>query len=622
MVSPILGSQEQATISNDQFVPSFNDALMNLQRLRVANPQMPLSHVLPLIFRLKGKPYSISEGHFLFEHEYATHNIPRRQIDKAGRQVSKSTNKASGGILRAATHPYYNLLTVTPLFEQVRKFSNNYVKPFLMESTVRTRLMNTAADQQVLQRTLGNGSNMFYNYASNSADRIRGTPADEIDADEIQDFDLDVLPVIQSCLDASDYKIERYSGTPKTFDNALQVYWEQSSMGIWHIPCMATGCKKENVCCVDGGHLLNMIGDGRRRKDGSLKTLICAHCGASLDARLGYFVHILPEKRLTFAGYHMPQVVFPMHYLSPLAWDKILDTMMNKPKHIFFNESLGESYDTGQKLITIKDLKEAGRAKYVKPTQIDKRDFVMTALGVDWGGKGREKTTDADEFVSNTALAHAGIRADGKIEVNWGYVTPYIADHFQEAYTVKEAAALAGVEWVAHDYGGAGNVRESILVNAGWPLSKICPFTYMAMSPDKSIVDFNEPGDTGARRYWSLDKARSLLLLCELIRAGMIIFPPYEGEMQHMLNDFLSIFEESKDSPRGRSATLVHRVAKQHDDFVHAVNYACMALYHATGFWPDVADAWMKLDPHDIIASDGTVEAEADRRKWLPEDVR
>jgi hypothetical protein len=421
-------------------------------------------------------------------------------------------------------------------------------------------------------------------------------------------------------LDASDYKIERYSGTPKTFDNALQVYWEQSSMGIWNIPCHHTGCKKENVCTVEGGHLLNMIGDNRRRKDGSLRTLICAHCGGSLDSRLGYFVHTHPEKRLTFAGYHMPQVVFPMHYTSALAWDKILDTMMNKPKHIFFNESLGESYDTGQKLITIKDLKAAGTGKYIRPTQVDKRNYVMTSLGVDWGGKGKEKTTDQDEFISNTALAHAGIRADGKIEVTWGYITPYIADHFQEAGMVKEAAGLAGVDWVAHDYGGAGDVRESILVKLGYPLERVCPFTYMAMAPDKSIVDFNDPGNNGSRRFWSLDKARSLLLLCELIRAGYIIFPPYEGEMKHMMNDFLSIFEETKDSPRGRGMRLVHRVVKQHDDFVHAVNFACMALYHATNFWPDVADAWMKLDPHDIIASDGTEESES--RIWLPHDVR
>ena len=156
-----------------------------------------------------------------------------------------------------------------------------------------------------------------------------------------------------------------------------------------------------------------------------------------MDSRLGYFVHTHPEKRLTFAGYHMPQVAFPMHYTSALAWDKVLDTMYNKPKHIFYNEVLGESFDTGQKLITIKDLKDAAHGKYIKPSELDSRDFVMTSLGVDWGGKGKERTTDADEFVSNTALAMAGIQADGKIRVTWGYITPYIADHFQEAAMVR-----------------------------------------------------------------------------------------------------------------------------------------------------------------------------------------
>ena len=85
------------------------------------------------------------------------------------------------------------------------------------------------------------------------------------------------------------------------------------------------------------------------------------------------------------------------------------------------------------------------------------------------------------------------------------------------------------MNWVAHDYGGAGDVRESILVKAGWPIQKVCPFTYLSMAPDKPIVHYNDPGATGARKFWGLDKARSLLLLCELIRAGYIIFPPTRG---------------------------------------------------------------------------------------------
>jgi hypothetical protein len=610
-----LASKENVSLGGDAALPSYNDALGRLSKARQANPNMPLSAALPLIFKLKGKPYSIANTHFLFEHEYATHNIPRRQIDKAGRQLSKSTNKAAGGIIRAASHPYYNMLSVTPLFEQIRKFSNNYVRPFLKESIVRARLMDESRDQQVLQRTLGNGSNLFYNYATNSADRIRGTSCDEVAVDELQDFDIDVLPVIQSCLDASPYKLERYSGTPKTFDNPIEVYWEQSSQGIWHIPCEATGCKHVNVCCVDGD-ILNMIGDNTQRKDGSPRTLICAKCGGPLDSRGGYFIHRFPERRLTFSGYHEPQIVFPMHYNSPLSWDKILDTLRNKPKYIFYNEVLGESYDTGQKLMTIKDLTAAATAKYVRPSQLDKSRYNAVMLGVDWGGKGREKTTDTEDFISNTALALAGINVHGIVDVMWGYATPYIADHFQEASIVKEAAATAGVNYICHDFGGAGNIRESILTHMGWPLSKLCPFTYMAQ-PNQDIINFSPSGEAGPRNYWSLDKARSLLMLCELIKCGKVRFAPYEGPMQHLMNDFLSIFEEIRDNPRGRGMNLVHRIPKRHDDFVHAVNYAVMGLYHHTQFWPDMAQSWHKM--RTMVASDGTTEST--NRQWLPDDV-
>lgn len=609
-------SKEVASLEHDPVPPRYADALEQIRKMRLASPNMPLSAALPLIFRLKGKPYSIANTHFLFEHEYATHNIPRRQIDKAGRQLSKSTNKAAGSIIRAACHPYYNLLSVTPLFEQIRKFSNNYIRPFLQESIVKSRLMDNRGDQQVLQRTLGNGSNLFYNYAANSADRIRGTSADEIAIDECQDFDIDVLPVIQSCLDASQYKLERYAGTPKTFDNPLEVYWEQSSQGIWHIPCQETGCKHENVCSVEGD-LLNMIGDNSRRRDGSVRTLMCAKCGGALDSRLGYFIHRFPERRLTFAGYHEPQVVFPMHYTSPLSWDKIMDTMHNKPKYIFYNEVLGESYDTGQKLMTIKDLTAAGTAKYIRPSQYVKNNWVASILGVDWGGKGREKTTDTDEFISNTALALAGITADGTITVSWGYAVPYAADHFAEASMVKEAAVTAGVNYIAHDYGGAGNVHESILTHMGWPTDMLCPFTYMSC-PNKNVVSYTPAGEAGVRDYWALDKARSLLMLCELIKCGKIKFAAYEGPMVPLMNDFLSIFEEVRDNPRGQALRLVHRISKRHDDFVHAVNFAVMALYHHCQKWPDTAQAWHKM--REMVASDGTMESMD--RQWLPEDVR
>jgi hypothetical protein len=558
------------------------------------HPEMPVCDLLPLIFRLKGKPFDIRDGHFPHEPLFRLLQLPRRQVIKAGRQIAKSTNLAAVGILRAASIPYYNTLTVTPLFEQVRKFSSNYVKPFLVESAVKAYLLKPGTDNSVLQRTLANGSNLFYNYALNSADRIRGTSGDEADLDEVQDFDLDVLPIIESCLDASPYKIIRYSGTPKTYDGPLQVYWDLSSQGIWHIPCQATGCKHVNRCSADGD-LLKMID--------SPKTLVCSKCCQPLDSTLGNYRHDRPDRRMSFPGYHMPQVIFPMHYSVPAAWLKVQETIREKPKFVLYNEVLGESLDVGLKLMTLEEIKRAAILTTTKPADFPKADYVLTAGGIDWGGKGKEKTGDKEEFISNTAFAISGLRVDGKVDVKFLFKTPYEYNHSQEAELAKNVMCAAGVDWVAHDFGGAGDVRESFMVEKGLPSNRICPMTYSSLSMNKPIVFFNPSGVTGARSSYVIDKARSLLLLVELIRHGIVRFPDFESNRQ-ALEDFLSIYEETIETPRGK-LRLVKRLRRRTDDIVHAVNFSVMALFHASGQWPALADSFMELPGPDQRWAEG-----------------
>ncbi len=565
------------------------DCLVRYRQLLIEHPTKPMTELLPLIFKLKGKPYSLVD-HFPHEPIFRiTGEVPRRQVIKAGRQVAKSTGQASCGILRAAMVPFFNHLTVTPLFEQVRKFSSNYVKPFITESSVKTLLRNAGADNSVLQRTLPNGSNLFYNYASNSADRIRGTPADEVDADEMQDFDLDVLPIIESCLGASPYKIMRYSGTPKTSDGPLEVYWLDSSQGIWHIIC--DHCGYDNDCSADGD-LLKMVDDPI--------TLVCGKCKRPVDSSTGFYVHRFPERRVMFPGYHMPQVIFPMHYRRPVDWQEVQNTRLKKPKFVFYNECLGESCDTGTKLLTIQELQGAAKLKHVDPADFHNGKYIKTALGVDWGGKGKEKTTDKDDFVSNTALALAGLRGDGVVEIPWLFKTPYTADHYEEADLVLKAAGKANVDWIAHDFGGAGNVRESIVLHQGWPYEKIAPLTYSIMSVNKPIIFYAPAGQDGARSSWTIDKTRAILLFCALVKTRKVLFVNWE-DGKECLDDFFSIFEESIDGPRNSQRTLVKRLRKRTDDIVHACVFATMVLFHSTDTWPDIAEAFMKLEGDDEV---------------------
>lgn len=559
--------------------------LANYGKFLDAHPDAPVCHILPMLFKLKGKPYNVMESHFPFEPIFKLRRVPRRMILRAGRQVSKSTSLAALGIIYAAANPYFNLLTVTPLFEQIRKFSNNYVRPFIKDSTMKAMLVGDGDAGSVLQRTLANGANLFYSYSSGGdPGRVRGVSADSLIVDEIQDFDMDSLPVIEATMSASTFKIVRYSGTPKTMDNPLQLYWEKSSQGIWHIP---HGCGKINRCSVDStnGDLLKMIDNP--------KTLVCARCGDPLDSTQGYYVHGYPERMNDFPGYHLPQVIFPMHYGTPKDWSIIQEIRRDKPKYILYNEVLGESIDVGLNMLTIEEIRAAAIIPFKQPHEIPTNKYVSIIVGVDWGGKGKEKTVDTEEFISNTAIAVAGLLPDGRVEIPYLFKTPYEATHYEEAVLAKDVVAGCHADWIAHDFGGAGDVRESILNNLGVPAGMICPFTYLNVSPNKPIVNYTAPSAKGVRGSYILDKTRSLMLFCALVKSGLVLLPNYE-DAKLCLNDLTAIFEEVVERPRG-NLKLVRRKRRRTDDIVHACNFAVMTLYHSQQMWPRLADAFQTM---------------------------
>lgn len=556
----------------------------------LSSDDRPISKMLPLIFRLRGKPYDLNWSHFMFEPMFRLRGSPRIMLWKTARQVSKSTSLSSMQVVRAATQPNYNILTVMPLFEQVRKFSQNYVRPFLVTSPIRKTLIGAHGADSVLQRGIGSiqhNSNLFYSYSSGDPSRVRGIAADEVNLDEIQDLPLDDIPVIESCMGASPFKILRFTGTPKTFDNTIHVLWEDSSQAIWHIPCHHTGCNKVNRCAADGD-LIKMLGE---------KTLVCALCGKPVNSRLGFYVHTYPHRRNTFPGYHVPQPILPMHYESPKDWYVLKENQRTKPPYVFFNETLGESYDAGAKLLTEEQLVNAAIAQPKEPGVYHPDEHAATILGVDWGGRGKEKTTDSDDFVSNTVFALGGLNSDLSIDIPWIYKVPYSVDLGEETTILAETAAKVYASHIAMDYGGQGNVQEQLLLAKGFPRERIIPFTYSgALQPRRPIVFYQPPKHFGVRSGYTLDRTRSLLLTIELIKAGMIRLPKSDHYIKDHLRDFLNIYEETMENPRGPARRYIRRMSRRTDDVVHAINYVVMGLYHLHGVWPEIANAFVESD--------------------------
>jgi hypothetical protein len=482
--------------------------------------------------------------------------------------------------MQSALEPYFNIVYAFPQSLQAEFFSNNYFRPIANDSAFGKSLVGKDA---VMQRDFQSGSSVFFRYIGDSADRARGlNVSGAVFADELQGHDLDCLDVLISAMGASPYKFTHYTGTPKTNDNPIQVMWDQSSQAVWCIPCQH--CNKENICNVDND-LLKMLDD---------TTLVCANaeCRRPVDSSLGYYLHKLPKRQLDFPGYHMPQCVFPMHYDHKISWRALIDVWKNRPKYFFYNEILGESYDAGTKLITEGELRAAATLTPQKPSEFQPGPYVVTAIGVDWGGKGKETVKDSQEFISNTACALGGINSEGIIDIVSLTRAPYSMDYGAEAQLIKDFAGQANVDFLASDNGGAGDLREYVLRSAGVPPEIIVPFTYAVGAVNRPIVYWETPTDQagmrGARSSYTLDKTRSLTLIIEGIRRGKIRLPDYEA-VKSELSDFFALYEESREKPTGGQHRLIRRQSKKTDDVVHAINFCCMALYYRTGMWPDFA---------------------------------
>lgn len=565
-----------------------------------------LRPLLPLLLQLKGKPYRLRD-YFPFEPFFRT-RMPQTIVLKTGRQVSKSTSLAAQGIMQAVSMPYFSTLFITPLFEQIRRFSGNYVGDFIKNSPVGELYCNAKTSQNVLQRSFINGSNMYFSYAFLDAERVRGLASDCVSADEIQDLNYDFLPIIYETLSGSPWNLKKMSGTPKSMDNTMQAIWTDSSQAEFAVKCQEGGCNHWNVPALDHD-LLDMIGPVHDDISEKAPGIVCAKCRKPLDPRRhGRWIHAIPERRHSFAGYHIPQIIMPMHYANRDKWSILVGKMegqQNTTKTVFFNEVLGESNDEGSKLVTETDLKAAAILPWVNKWQEAVQHisaYRYRVLAVDWGGGGgrigdpkvKSRTgTERRLRTSYTSLAVLGIHMDGKIDCLWGHRSLRTHDMEWEAKLVVETLAKFRCSHLVHDYGGAGSGREVLVNQAGFPLEKIVAIKYHGAA-SKNLMVFRPATDDHPRDWYSVDKSRSLMTTCQCIKYGLIRFFKYDrvdANNPGLISDFLALIEEKVDSRLGTDVYCITRNPNRSDDFAQAVNIGCCTLWYMTGDWPNLAES-------------------------------
>lgn len=422
--------------------------------------------------------------------------------------------------------------------------------------------------------------------------------------DEVQDLDHTLLPIIRETMSHSKWRLNMYTGTPKTVDNTMERLWQRSSRAEWCVPCFR--CRKLNIPRM-GYDLERMIGPWREDISHHRPAVICANskCGEIVNPAHGRWYHEDEARKLTNPGYHIPQVIMPLHYANGKMWAELLGKQSgagNTTAAQFYNEVLGESYDVGTKLISETELKATAILPWVnKPREPQeavarKGDYLLRVLGVDWGGGGEGE-------VSFTKAAVLGFRSDGRLDVVYGRQLLNPQDHLREAEELLHIFNMFDCHFFAHDYNGAGSIRETLMVQSGLPYDRVIPLVYFATAT-KNLIVFHKSEDRHSRNFWQLDKARALLLVCNCLKLKWIRTFQHDfvnEDNPGLLNDFLALQENKIEMARGRDIYTVVRNPHFSDDFAHAVTFAACTIWHHTGNWPNLASlAGLQLTVDDI----------------------
>jgi len=369
------------------------------------------------------------------------------------------------------------------------------------------------------------------------------------------------------------------------------------------------GCNRENIFGEDWDMRANI---------GKLGP-ICRFCGKALDCKprhatakqpaSGYYTHLKPENLWRHVGYHIPQIVHPLHTDLPHKWSALIHKSENMKEAHFDNECLAISSDVGAKLVTEDQLRACAKRKVMTLDQIRAEKqagkWQLLVCATDWSGKGKKKnarkvTEETElEYLSYTAQAVVGLRHGANLpEVLWLDRLPYDADYTREARASVYTFFGAGCDIYAHDFTGAGAVKEVLAkqygIDRGMRTQDIMPMLFTSLGPDKPIVHFNNQ-ERSVQYYYSLDKHRALMLVALLLQRGHLPLPEWEamapnGKERYgdLVSDWLSLFEETHETPRGRKMVTIQHDDDRPDDIADAITMACCAIWHITG-WPELS---------------------------------
>lgn len=394
-----------------------------------------------------------------------------------------------------------------------------------------------------------------------------------------QDINRDFLPIVQETMSASEHWATlAMAGTPTTTDTTLGLEWEESSQAEWVTKCQH--CNHYNIP-NPRQDIVKMIG-----KNGS----ICAKCGRPLNPIYGNYVHAYPDRQFTYPGYHISQTIHPMHCMNPRKWPDLLYKVEKYSEMALYNEVFGWPYDISVVPLTKKDVLESrNKHNYDKPEDIPNnlRDsYRYISVGIDWDGGGALS-------VSFTNIAVCGLRNNSNV------IDCIYGERIKKGKKAKDVSRyIMGIldkvqpDIVGYDAGGAGFLYRQIMIEEGFNELLSIPFKYSSPSSGDVIRYHKGVRDDNAY-YYSIDKSRSLSILIEAVKAKAVTNPWFEDNDDTVEPlELLALIEMPKTTATGDTVYLIGKKSGVPDDYAHALNFGCAAIWDHFNNYPKLGDRY------------------------------
>lgn len=522
----------------------------------------PKSSFVSTLIYLDGKPFDFTGREYLLP--IYNRSSPRILL-KTARQVEKTTFLANNLTVDSLVINYNKSLYVSPSHTQTRQFSNEKLRPAIEKSPfVKKYFQDHSVSTQVFEKGFTNGSYVFLRSAFRSADRTRGISARNLCLDEIQDFLGSEIPVIMEC--TSHFLDARVlmAGTPKSHDNPIQTYWEETTQNEWLVPC---SCGKWNF--LDDSN----IGPTEHYRSGKLPPgPICKKCGKPINVRSGQWMSTAKGKLIE--GYRVPQLMVPWICGLYDQWERLLWKRDNYPIGQLYNEVLGLSYDSASKpisrdeLIEICDSYDLWDGSNLTPAMIaESKKFILTA-GVDWGegNDGSEKSPSGKiRNASYTVLTIGAYINQKQFAVK--LVKKYEGREVDPDFVVKDIARICGalgVRLIGVDWGHGWGVNNHLSRLYGG--TKVVQFQYLPKLKHRLKWD-----PIGYRYHVQRNFMMSELFFD--MKNGLVRFPRW-AQIERFAKDILGIYAEYVEFRR--EMKYDHKPTDP-DDFFHSLHYAKLA---------------------------------------------